>query len=197
MALLFLMFTAFRRLRTVARRVSGSLRQRGGATRSVVAALAVSAAALVGIANREAFVGKAYRDGAGIPTIGYGETAGVHMGDTTTPARALVQLLQSASAHADGIKRCIHVPLYQYEFDAYVDLVYNIGVPAFCRTRKQPDDQPTFIEVLNAGDYVETCKRILRFNTLRRCPTCPREVSRGLTLRREANYRTCIGESPA
>jgi len=70
-------------------------------------------------------------------------------------------------------------------------------VPAFCRMRKQPDDPPTFIEVLNAGEYAEACKRVLTFNTFRRCPICPREVSRGLTLRREANYRTCVGEGVA
>jgi len=194
MAILILLFAALRRLRFGAPQISVAMRQVGAASRTLVATLAVSAAALVGIAKHEAFVGKAYRDGAGIPTIGYGETAGVHMGDTVTPQRALVQLLESANAHGDGIKRCIQVPLYQYEFDAYVDLAYNIGVPAFCRSRKQPDDPPTFIEVLNAGDYNEACKRVLTFNTFRRCPTCSREVSRGLTLRREANYRTCIGE---
>lgn len=60
-----------------------------------MAALAVSAAALVGIATHEGYRGEAYRDAAGIPTIGYGETAGVKMGDKITPERALVQLLES------------------------------------------------------------------------------------------------------
>jgi len=194
MAFLVLVFTILSHSPAGARALVARARQSGVASRTAVVALAVSAVGLVGIANHEAFVGKAYRDGAGIPTIGYGETAGVRMGDTTTPQRALVQLLGSANAHGDGVKRCIRVPLFQYEFDAYVDLAYNIGVPAFCRSRKHPDDPPTFIEVLNAGDYAEACKRVLTFNTFRRCPTCAREVSRGLTLRREANYRTCVGE---
>lgn len=103
-------------------------------TRITVAALAVSAAALVGIATHEGYRGEAYRDAAGIPTIGYGETAGVKMGDKITPERALVQLLESTEKHADAIRQCIHVPLYQHEFDAYVSLSYQIGAGAFCRS---------------------------------------------------------------
>ena len=53
--------------------------------RFAVGALAVSAAALVAIATHEGYRGEAYEDAAGIPTIGYGETAGVKMGDKTTP----------------------------------------------------------------------------------------------------------------
>ena len=101
-------------------------------TRITVAALAVSAAALVGIATHEGYRGEAYKDAVGIPTIGYGETAGVKMGDKTTPERALVQLLTSTEKHADAIRSCIKVPLYQHEFDAYVSLSYQIGAGAFC-----------------------------------------------------------------
>jgi lysozyme len=76
-----------------------------------VSALAVSAVALVGIAGYENYRSNAYRDTGGIPTIGYGETKGVKMGQKTTPERALVQLLKSAEAHADEIRQCIKVPL--------------------------------------------------------------------------------------
>ena len=67
--------------------------------RLAVGALAVSATCLVGIATHEGYRSEAYKDAVGIPTIGFGETAGVKMGDKTTPERALVQLLESTEKH--------------------------------------------------------------------------------------------------
>lgn len=150
-------------------------------TRITVAALAVSAAALVGIATHEGYRGEAYRDAAGIPTIGYGETAGVKMGDKITPERALVQLLESTEKHADAIRQCIHVPLYQHEFDAYISLAYNIGTGAFCRS--------TLVRKLNAKDYAGACEEIRRWNK------AGGKVLPGLVKRRDVEYRTCMGET--
>lgn len=170
-------------------------RMLGAATRSTVAALVVTAAALVGIAGKEAFRSSAYLDSAGIPTLGYGETLGVKLGDTTTPERALVQLLKSADAHAAGIKRCIKAPLFQYEFDAYLSLAYNIGVAAFCKPAL-PGKPPSLIDLVNAQRYTEACDRILSYNRAYNPKTGQREVLRGLTTRREAERRTCLGEQP-
>lgn len=150
-------------------------------TRITVAALAVSAAALVGIATHEGYRGEAYKDTVGIPTLGFGETAGVKMGDKTTPERALVQLLESAEKHADAIRQCIHVPLYQHEFDAYVSLAYNIGAGNFCRS--------TLVKKLNAKDYAGACDEIKRWNKV------GGKVLPGLVIRREAEYRMCKGEA--
>lgn len=150
-------------------------------TRITVAALAVSAAALVGIATHEGYRGEAYRDAAGIPTIGYGETAGVKMGDKITPERALVQLLESTEKHADAIRQCIHVPLYQHEFDAYISLAYNIGTGAFCRS--------TLVKKLNAKDYAGACEEIRRWNK------AGGKVLPGLVKRRDVEYRMCMGET--
>ena len=75
--------------------------------RKPIIGLIVSAVALIGIAKFEGYRGEAYRDVVGIPTIGFGETKGVKMGDTTTPERAMTQLLKSTNEHADGIKQCI------------------------------------------------------------------------------------------
>ena len=150
-------------------------------TRITVAALAVSAAALVGIATHEGYRGEAYKDTVGIPTLGFGETAGVKMGDKTTPERALVQLLESTEKHADAIRQCIHVPLYQHEFDAYVSLAYNIGAGNFCRS--------TLVKKLNAKDYAGACDEIKRWNKV------GGKVLPGLVIRREAEYRMCKGEA--
>ncbi len=146
-----------------------------------IASLVVSAAALVGIATHEGYRGEAYRDAVGVPTIGFGETAGVKMGDKTTPGRSLVQLLGSTNRHADAIRKCIAVPLYQHEFDAYVSLSYNIGPGAFC--------QSTLVKKLNAGDYAGACEEIKRWNR------AGGKVLPGLTKRREQEYRLCKGET--
>lgn len=150
-------------------------------TRITVAALAVSAAALVGIATHEGYRGEAYKDAVGVTTIGYGETAGVKMGDKTTPERALVQLLTSTEKHADAIRSCIKVPLYQHEFDAYVSLSYQIGAGAFCRS--------TLIKKLNKGDYTGAC------NELDKWVYAGGKVLPGLVKRREAEYKMCKGEA--
>lgn len=147
--------------------------------RAKVGALVVSAACLAGIAGHEAYRGTAYRDSAGVPTIGYGETSGVRMGQKTTPERALAQLLKSTQAHADGIRQCITVPLYQYEFDAYVDLSYNIGTGAFCRS--------TLVKKLNAGDYQGACAEILKWDR-----AGGKRLS-GLSARRQDEYKACMG----
>ena len=145
-----------------------------------IGALAVSATALVSIALNEGYRGEAYKDAVGVPTVGYGETKGVTMKSRTTPDRALVQLLSSANSHADDIRQCIKVPLYQHEFDAYVSLAYNIGAKNFCGS--------TLVKKLNAGDYTGACTEIRRWNK------AGGKVLAGLTKRREKEYRMCMGE---
>lgn len=148
--------------------------------RIAVASLTISAAGMVGIAGWEKYRGDAYVPTRNdVPTIGWGETHGVKPGDKTTPDRALVQLLHSAEAHADGVRECVTVPLYQYEFDAYVSLAYNIGVSNFCGS--------TLVQLLNAGDYAGACKQVLRWNRQKG------QVLPGLTARREAEYAQCTG----
>ena len=149
--------------------------------RIAVGVLAVSATCLVGIATHEGYRSEAYKDAVGIPTLGFGETAGVKIGDKTTPERALVQLLESTEKHADAIRQCIKVPLYQHEFDAYVSLAYNIGTGAFCRS--------TLVKKLNAKDYAGACEEIRRWNK------AGGKVLPGLVKRREAEYRMCKGEA--
>lgn len=153
--------------------------------RITVAALSISAAALVGIAVHEGYVGEAYPDpahGWSVPTIGFGETAGVKQGDKTTPTRALVKLLQSAEKHVDGVKRCLgeDAKLYQYELDAYASLAYNIGVGGFCRS--------SIPFKVKAQQYEEACKTILLYNRANG------QVYQGLVKRRQEEFKRCMGE---
>lgn len=148
--------------------------------RTALTALVVSASLLVSIALHEGYVGEAYIPVPGdVPTIGFGQTEGVKPGDKTTPPRALVRLLADINRHSEGIKACIKVPLHQHEFEAYSSLAYNIGVGAFCKS--------TLVRELNAGRYTEACAQILRWNKFKGKPL------KGLTLRRQQEYRTCTG----
>ena len=144
------------------------------------ALLALSASALVGIAVHEGYRGEAYEPVKGdVPTIGFGTTEGVEMGDRITPERALVRLLNDANKFQNAVRRCAPVPMHQYEFDAYVSLTYNIGEGAFCKS--------TLVKKLNAGDYEGACEQILRWDRFNGRPLP------GLTKRRQQEYEQCLG----
>jgi lysozyme len=147
------------------------------------AALSLSAAALVGIALSEGYSDHAIIPVPGdVPTIGFGTTAGVKLGDQITPPLALARALADVQQYEGAIKRCVAVPLHQHEYDAYVDLAYNIGPGAFCGS--------TLVKKLNARDYPGACAEILRWDKFKGRPLA------GLTKRRQAGYRKCIGEVP-
>lgn len=87
----------------------------------------------------------AYHDSVGVPTIGYGHTNGVKMGDTCTPEQAEAWLLLDlASAYSD-IQDYVDVPLTQGQFDALCSFVFNLGGSALRNS--------TLLKLLNAGDY--------------------------------------------
>ena len=149
--------------------------------RIVIGALTLSASALVGIAVHEGYRGEAYIPVKGdVPTIGFGTTAGVKPGDTIEPVQALVRKLQDVQRFEGALKQCVRVPLHQHEYDALLSLAYNIGPGAFCGS--------TLVRRLNAGDYAGACAEILRWDRFRGEPL------RGLTLRRQAENRQCLGQ---
>jgi lysozyme len=149
--------------------------------RIVIGALTLSASALVGIAVHEGYRGEAYTPVKGdVPTIGFGTTAGVKPGDRIEPVQALVRKLADVQRFEGALKECVRVPLHQYEYDAFLSLAYNIGPGAFCGS--------TLVRRLNAGDYAGACAEILRWDRFRGEPL------RGLTLRRQAENRQCLGQ---
>lgn len=150
--------------------------------RTRIAALSLSAAALVGIAVHEGYKGNAYIPIPGdVPTIGFGTTKGVKMGDTIDPVKALQRKLTDVMAFEGALKECVKVPLHQHEYDAYISLAYNIGSGAFCRS--------TLARKLNAQDYEGACREILRWDK------AGGRVIGGLTARREQEFKLCMGAS--
>lgn len=149
--------------------------------RSAIAGIVLSASALVGIALHEGYSDTAIIPVPGdVPTIGFGTTGGVKPGDRITPPRALARALTDAQKFEGAIKHCVTVPLHQHEYDAYVSLSYNIGTGAFCGS--------TLVKKLNQQDYAGACGQILVWDKFKGKPL------RGLTVRRQAEYKLCMGE---
>lgn len=155
--------------------------------RMSVGALVLSAAVMAGIAGFEGYRSDAYRPVPGdVPTVGHGTTqypdgSPVKMGDKVTPQRAMELLQHDASKFAKAVQRCAPVPMYQHEYSAMVSLAYNIGEGAFCKS--------TAAKRLNALDYAGACKAILMWDRFKGRPL------RGLTIRRQAEYKMCMGET--
>lgn len=148
--------------------------------RKALAGLALSASALVSILLHEGYSDKAYTPVKGdVPTIGFGTTGGVKMGDTIKPPQAVARALVDVQKFEGALKQCVKVPLHQYEYDAYVSLSYNIGSAAFCGS--------TLVSKLNAGDFDGACEQVLRWDKFNGKPLA------GLTKRRQAEYQLCKG----
>jgi len=146
--------------------------------RQDIAAISLSATALVAIALHEGYRENAYVPLAGdVPTIGFGTTTGVKLGDKTSPEKALQAALRDIQKFEGALKQCVNVPLTQGEYDVYISLSYNIGSNSFCRS--------TLVKKLNGQDYEGACKEILRWDKFQgqRLP--------GLTKRRQEEYLKC------
>jgi lysozyme len=93
---------------------------------------------------------KAYDDGVGVCTIGYGTTIyphgkAVQYGDTCTIEQAKNYMQYDLRRFEQAVNAAVNVPLNQNQFDALVSLSYNIGIGAFKNS--------TLLKLLNASDY--------------------------------------------
>jgi lysozyme len=95
---------------------------------------------------------KAYDDGTGTPTIGYGSTKGVTMGMKITVQEAQEMLSRELAGHIAEVHRLIKVPISQGLFDALVSFFYNHGANA-----------PTLIKAVNSGNETEIRKAFMLY----------------------------------
>ena len=98
----------------------------------------------------------AYLDSKGIPTIGWGHTAGVQLGDTCTQEQADAWLQRDIGWAVGVVNRAVTVAVTQGEFDAVVDLVFNIGSGNFMNS--------TMLAKLNAKDYNGAAEEFQRWD---------------------------------
>jgi lysozyme len=119
-----------------------------------------------------------YRDVAGYPTVGVGHLIeprdNLRVGDRVSKAQVL-SFLDADLAEAEGHVRDLvgNLPLFQHEFDALVDLVYNVG-----RGNVSASESPRLNAAIDAGDYERIASELNYTHAAGR-------VARGLEFRSE------------
>ena len=97
------------------------------------------------ITEFEGFRSKAYLDVVGVPTIGYGFTKGIQLGDTMTKAQAKYRLASELVEYENAVLRaCTNEP-NQNEFDALVCFAFNVGAAGMAKS--------SVIKAHNRGDH--------------------------------------------
>ena len=119
----------------------------------------------------EGFSLTAYRDGAGVPTIGWGHTAGVEMGQVITQAQAEAFFLADTASAVAAVNASVNT-CTQNQFDAMVDFAFNEGNHAL--------ETSTLLRLHNAGDYSSEAAQFARWDI------AGGEVEEGLVRRRAA-----------
>ena len=94
----------------------------------------------------------AYRDVAGIPTIGYGRTTDVKMGDVCTQEQADAWLAEEVETFRRGVRGAVLVPLNENQLAACTSLAYNIGLAAFRGS--------TLLRKLNETQLDRCCRQV-------------------------------------
>lgn len=141
---------------------------------------AVAAAAIALVGTWEGLRLTAYRDAVGVPTVCFGETRGVRLGDRHTKAECDRMLLVSLKRHEAGMRGCLSRPddIPAKSYVAFVSLTYNIGVGAFCRS--------TARKRLEQGNLRGACDAAAWFTK------AGGRTLRGLVKRRKAEHRLCL-----
>jgi len=106
----------------------------------------------------------AYRDVAGVWTIGYGSTH-YHDGRTVKPGDKLSSEVQASAIFVNtlgqyeaAVNNYVKVPLTQDQFDALVSFTYNEGTYAL--------KESTLLKKLNARDYDSAANQLLIWNKI-------------------------------
>lgn len=122
----------------------------------------------------------AYRDIGNVPTVCYGETRGVKMGDKYTKAECDAMLEKALIQFESGLDRCMATPtpLPVKTKVALVSWSYNVGIGAACKS--------TLVRLANQGEYTSACNQLSRWNRDNG------KVINGLTKRRESERRLCL-----
>ena len=130
----------------------------------------------------EGFRAEAYRDAAGVWTIGYGTTAAAGVGVTPVPGMTITKaeaewyLQKAVNKFAGQVEAMLTAPANDNQFGAFVSLAYNIGPGAFSRS--------SALRRFNEGKVALAAEAILAWN--KATVSGRKQVLRGLARRREA-----------
>ncbi|MAB00091.1 MAG: hypothetical protein CMN87_12035 [Stappia sp.] len=143
-----------------------------------LSALGIAAAGLIG--GFEGLRTTAYLDPVGVPTVCYGETRGVEMGDRHTAEECRAMLGDALIEFEQDMRACLDHPdeIPDGPYTAFLSLAYNIGTGAFCRS--------TLVRLANAGDLRGACNQLPRWNR------AGGRVLQGLVNRRAKEKEICL-----
>ncbi|WP_458068619.1 lysozyme [Rhodanobacter sp. BL-MT-08] len=121
---------------------------------------------------------KAYLDSAGVPTIGFGHTKNVKIGDVITPERAEQDLQDDLAPTCAAVEDCVKAPLTNNQFAALVWFAFNVGVGAFKAS--------TLVKNLNMTppNYDSVPEQLAQWKFVTDPATGKKIVSKGLVNRR-------------
>lgn len=142
-----------------------------------------SAAALDLIKRFEDLRLEAYLCPAGVWTIGWGHTAGVRPGDSTTPQQAEELLQGDVAAVEDNLHKVIHVQLTEGQWEALVSLCFNLRGGALALPRLAP----RLVAKVNSGDFAGAAEEFLDIDRANG------HVLAGLARRRQAERELFLG----
>lgn len=130
------------------------------------------------VAGAEGLRTVAYQDPVGIPTICFGETKGVKMGDTATPEQCREMLSGRLVEFSAEVDRCLKREVPPETYAAFLSFSYNAGPANFCSS--------TMARKANAGDLVGACNELPKW-TKARGVELP-----GLVRRRQEERALCL-----
>jgi len=142
------------------------------------AALMAAAVALIGAWEGLKLV--AYKDPIGIPTICFGETRGVKMGDKYTVEQCKAMLGDALVEFEAGMLKCLKNPaaIPDKVYASMLSLTYNIGPGGWCKS--------SIPRLLNEQKYRAACDRLLLF------VKAGGKTLKGLVNRRKAERKLCL-----
>lgn len=139
---------------------------------------AVLTVALPLVAAHEGLRYKAYLDAVGVPTICYGHTEGVRLGDVKSQKECVELLKQELTEYIEIVNKYVTVHIPDTTRAALASFVYNVGEGNFAHS--------TLLKKLNAGDREGACNELKRWNR------AGGRVLDGLTTRREEERELCL-----
>lgn len=157
-----------------------------GKTKLTLTAAALVAAALA-VQVIKPFEGRSlvpYYDIVGVLTWCDGETKGKPKASYTNAECDLITE-REVQVYAAEIATCLPENVPPKTHAAFISLAYNIGSAGFCKS--------SVSRKAKAGDLKGACNSILLYNKARTGPNGSLQVVRGLTNRRVAEHKLCIG----
>jgi lysozyme len=136
-------------------------------------------------AGAEGIRQKAYRDPVGVITVCYGSTTDVDPRRVYSLDECRDRLDRDMLAAIEAVERCAP-GLPPHVMAALGDAIYNIGEHIVCDQQSS-----TLARRLAAGDVEGACRELLRWNRARVAGVLV--ALPGLTKRREAEMRLCLG----